>query len=390
MLIIKLAIKNLLGAGLRTWLNVFVLSSSFVIIIWTKGLLEGWDRQAKADMIKWEIAGGQYWHVNYNPYDPLSLSRSHDTLPPELSDMVNDSAIVPVLITQGTIYPAGRMLSVIIKGIPPEQKLLDLPTSELITKDGEVPALIGSAMAESAKLVEGDYVTLRWRDKNGTFDAVRVRIASIFKSSVPTVDVGQIWIPISNLREMLLLPGEATILIAEPGVNNITTSGRWIFRNHQFLLADLDKMIKAQNAMGTIMWCILLMMAMLAVFDSQVLSIFRRRKEIGTYVALGMTRDQVVRLFTTEGVMHSVLAVFVAAVYGTPLLIIQAVNGISIPLDSSDFGVAMTETLYPVYSAGLIAGTVLVVLFVTMIVSYWPSRKIAKMNPTDALRGRVQ
>jgi hypothetical protein len=33
-----------------------VLSFSFVIIIWTKGLLQGWDRQAKADMIKWEIA----------------------------------------------------------------------------------------------------------------------------------------------------------------------------------------------------------------------------------------------------------------------------------------------------------------------------------------------
>ena len=33
MLIIKLAFRNIVGAGLRTWLNVFVLSLAFVIII---------------------------------------------------------------------------------------------------------------------------------------------------------------------------------------------------------------------------------------------------------------------------------------------------------------------------------------------------------------------
>jgi putative ABC transport system permease protein len=49
----------------------------------------------------------------------------------------------------------------------------------------------------------------------------------------------------------------------------------------------------------------------------------------------------------------------------------------------------MAEKLYPVYSLSLIAGTVLIVMIVTTIVSYWPSRKIAKLNPTDALRGRM-
>jgi hypothetical protein len=37
---IKLAYRNLIGAGLRTWLNVIVLSFSFVVIIWMKGVIE--------------------------------------------------------------------------------------------------------------------------------------------------------------------------------------------------------------------------------------------------------------------------------------------------------------------------------------------------------------
>ena len=68
-------------------------------------------------------------------------------------------------------------------------------------------------MAESTQLKEGDYVTVRWRDKNGTFDATEIRIAGIFETNVPTVDVGQVWLPIDKVREMMLLPGEATLLI---------------------------------------------------------------------------------------------------------------------------------------------------------------------------------
>ncbi|MCU0376671.1 MAG: FtsX-like permease family protein [Bacteroidales bacterium] len=390
MMAFNLAFRNLLGAGLRTWLNVIVLSFSFVIIIWTKGLLQGWDRQARHDMIKWEIGGGQYWHASYDPYDPFTLSDSHGAIPEGLAAIASDTSIVPVLIAQGTIFPAGRMQSVLIKGIPPEQKILALPTEKLVSADNDIPAIIGSSMAENTRLGEGDYVTLRWRDRNGTFDATEIRIAGLFETTVPTVDVGQVWIPLEKLREMMLLPGEATVLIAGELTGEVSVTDEWVFKDHKTLLADIEQIIKAKGSMGVIIWGILLLLAMLAVFDTQVFSIFRRQKEIGTYVALGMTRGEVVKLFTIEGAMNSVLAAAVGAIYGIPLLTLQAVNGISIPVKSSDYGLAMAEKLYPVYSIGLIAGTVLIVMLVTTIVSYWPSRKIARLNPTEALRGRMQ
>jgi ABC-type antimicrobial peptide transport system permease subunit len=129
---------------------------------------------------------------------------------------------------------------------------------------------------------------------------------------------------------------------------------------------------------------------MLAIFDTQVLSIFRRQKEIGTYIALGYTRRQVVGLFTVEGAMHSILAALVAAAYGLPFLAWQAKVGWTMPIDVSEFGMAIAQTLYPVYSVGLVVSTTLIIVVVTSIVSYWPSRKIAKMNPTEALRGKIQ
>ena len=38
----KLAYRNLMGAKLRTWLNIIVLSMAYVIIIWQQGFLDGW------------------------------------------------------------------------------------------------------------------------------------------------------------------------------------------------------------------------------------------------------------------------------------------------------------------------------------------------------------
>jgi putative ABC transport system permease protein len=138
-----------------------------------------------------------------------------------------------------------------------------------------------------------------------------------------------------------------------------------------------------------ILYSVLMFLAMLSVFDTQVLSIFRRRKEIGTLMALGMTRGGVIALFTLEGAFHGLLAVVVSSVCGIPLLAYVARTGWDMPGAVDSLGVAIGEKLFPAFSAGLILGTVVLALTVTTIVSYLPTRRIAKLRPTDALRGRM-
>ena len=389
-LAIKLAFKNLIGAGLRTWLNVVVLSFSFVIIIAAKGILVGWDRQAKNDMTDWEIGGGQYWNENYDPYDAFTLTDAHAPVPEEFAEEISKGNMVPVLITQGTIYPSGRIQSILIKGINPGQSLLELPTHYLDTITDGIPAIIGNNMARSTNLALGDYVTIRWRDSNGTFDAAEIIIVGIFSTNVPTVDAGQIWIPLDRLQSLVLMPDEATIITFRENATGGVEIGNWKLMTFNTLVSEIEEMIKTKSVGQSIFYSILLILALLAIFDTQVLSIFRRQKEIGTYVALGYTRREVVFLFTVEGAMYAILAALAGAIYGIPFLIWFANKGISLGLSSADYGFAIAETMYPVYSGSLIVGTTIVVLLATTFVSYWPSRKIAKMNPTEALRGKIQ
>jgi len=389
-LAIKLAFRNLIGAGLRTWLNVLVLSFSFVIIIWMKGVMVGWDHQAKTDMTNYQIGGGQYWHENYDPYDPLSLGESHAPIPRELKNEIKLGNMEPMLVVQGSIFPQGRMQSIAIKGINPSQTLLKLPTAKLDTTMEAIPAFIGAVMAHSSRLSVGDHVSIRWRDVNGTFDAAEVVIADIFYSNVPPAEAGQVYIALDRLQEMMGLPEHATILTFRDEKAQMPEPEGWTLKSKKYLTRQIDEMIKTKSIGQSVMYGILLLLAMLAIFDTQVLSIFRRQKEIGTYIALGYTRGQVVGLFTVEGSMYAVLAAIVSAIYGLPFLAWQAKAGWTIPIDASQFGMAMAQTLYPVYSVGLVVTTILVVTITTAIVSYLPSRKIAKMNPTEALKGKLQ
>lgn len=390
MLSFKLALKNLIGAGLRTWLNVIVLSIAFVMIIFQSGFIEGWNLQAKRDTKEWEVGGGEYWHDLYDPYDPLTLNDGHGPLPSELQELCSKGEATPVLVMQASVYPEGRMRNILLKGIDPSQNIVTLPTSLMQGDSSVVPVLIGRRMANETRLKENDLVTVRWRDANGTFDATEVKISGIFHTNVPGIDNNQIWVPLSSLRKMGGLEGNATYVVLKAGIKTVPTVPGWIFRDQAYLFKDIDTIIKSKEVGGMIIYIVFLSLALLAVFDTQVLSIFRREKEIGTYVAMGMTRWQVVRLFTVEGALHSVLSVIVAAIWGTPLLYLVAKNGYAMPKGTEGYGLTMAEKIFPVYGFGTVVTMTLIVMVSTTIVSFIPSRRIAGMKPTEALRGKVQ
>ncbi|MDD3726763.1 MAG: FtsX-like permease family protein [Dysgonamonadaceae bacterium] len=379
-----LAYKNLMGAGLRTWLNAGVLSFAFIVIIFYNGLIDGWNEQAKIDAIHWEYGHGHLLNENYDPYDPFSIQDGYG----ELSES-NQNNLTPILIRQGNIYPKGRMISINIKGIDPKQETLYLPTHLLNESSAAIPIIIGERMSESAKVNRGDELLLRWRDKNGTYDAATVTVAGVFETNVPFVDGGQIWMSIDKVREMTLLENKTTYFVANEQYKQTEIAG-WEFENQEYLMREQTKLINAKKIGGSILYVVLMMLGLLAIFDTQVLSIFRRQKEIGTYIALGMTRWQVVRMFTVEGAMYSVFATIIGAIYGIPILWYLSVKGIGFGMSGSEFGIIMAERMYPIYGIGLIVGTIVLVILSATIVSFLPARKIARMNPVEALKGKVQ
>jgi putative ABC transport system permease protein len=389
MLILKLAYRNLVGARLRTWLNVGILSFAYVLIIGHQGLFTGMFKQGAQAMISDEIAGGQYWHINYDPFDPISLDESHGVIPSQLEALIQRGEAVPILIRQASIYPEGRAQSVLLKGIEPGQTILAIPSAELDIEETVLPIFVGKRMAKSNSLAIGDYITVRWRDAKGTFDAVEGKIVAIMNTKASTIDNRQLWVPLKELQKMTRLDNEATMVVVGQNVSRQTDLPDWKFKDQNFLLRDITAMVRSKRVGSAIMYAILLFLVMLAIFDTQVLAVFRRRREIGTLMALGMTRLRTIMLFTLEGALNGILAAIAAAIYGTPLLILFAKYGMSVPEAADSYGYALASRILPSYSVRLVLGTAIIVMATVTIVSYLPTRRISKMEPTEALRGKI-
>jgi len=110
------------------------------------------------------------------------------------------------------------------------------------------------------------------------------------------VDMGTIWIPLERARTMLDMSNEATYVTFVKNISTVQEKGKWIYRDVNYLMRDMEAMIEADEPGAQIMYIILLALAGMGIFNSQILSIFRRRKEIGTLMALGMTRSRVVTI----------------------------------------------------------------------------------------------
>jgi len=389
-MLFKIALKNLLGAKLRTFLNVFVTSISFFMIIFMTGLYDGMRQHAKQVTIDTEIAGGAYWHPLYDPLDPMSFENSHSKLPANIDALVKEKRAVPILVSQAAIYPNGRIMPIIMKGIDPSQIIVNMPTETLSkNKDVNIPVLVGKGMANNAKLKIGDSFTIRWLDSDGTYDADEGTVVHIMDTENFKLDIGHIWIPIKKAQEMLTMEDEVTYVAYSKNENKLNNSGSWIHRDVNYLIQDIEAAIEADKPSIQIMFAILLSLAAMGIFNAQVLSIFRRGREIGTLMALGMTRSRVVGLFTMEGGINAILASVLTIFPFGLILWWTAKHGIPLPMDYTEMGFMIAKQLIPLYSLGLIITTTILVFSIVLIVSYLPSRRIARMKPTDALRGKT-
>ena len=398
-MLFKIAIKNLIGARLRTFLNVFVTSISFFVILFISGMYDGMRQYAKQTTIDTEIAGGSYWHPNYDPLDPMSFEESHSPIPDNVKNLIDSKEAFPILVSQASIYPNGRMMPVIMKGIPPEQSIINMegnntdkvnPTKMLANQDEiEIPVLIGSGMAEKAQLKEGDTFTIRWLDSEKTYDAMEGTVIHIMNTENFKLDIGTIWIPIKTAQSMLEIEDEATYVTYNKNIEQLKNSGDWLHRDVNYLISDIEAAIEADKPGNQILFMILLSLTAMGIFNAQVLSIFRRGREIGTLMALGMTRSRVVGLFTLEGALNSFLATSMTVIVFGPILWYFGEKGIPLPMNYSEMGLMIAKRLIPVYSVGLILTTTILIAIIVLLVSYLPSRKISKMKPTDALRGKI-
>jgi len=212
-------------------------------------MYDGMLQHAKQVTMDTEIAGGAYWHSEYDPLDPLTFEDAHSVPPAAVQALVGEKKAFPVLVSQASIYPGGRIM----------------PGHEEIA----LPVLIGKGMASDTKLEVGDVFTIRWLDADRTYDANEGTVVHIMDTENFKLDMGHIWIPLNKAQAMLAMEGEATYVTYEKGIPPVQNKGDWIPRDINYLVQDMEAIIEADKPGAQVMYMVLLALAAMGIFNAQ-------------------------------------------------------------------------------------------------------------------------
>ena len=384
----NIANKNFYRQGLRAFLNVLVTALSIIALIFMLSLLNGFQAQATRNLVSTDVGGGHYRVPGLDILTPTEWEDYTVTVPHVLESLPNTDK-AEVLVQQGQLYPNRRLFPVQLRGIEMEQSLLILPLAGLKKYDDKpgdmIPVVVGVKMARKAHLKKGDTVVLKWRDKGGAVDARDVLIVDVGDIINPRVDDGVVWLRLDHLRSMTDRDNEVSWVAVREYLGPV--SG-YEFHGIELLMSDLLALLRQDRINSKILWGILMVLVCTSVFNTQILNIFKRQKEIGTLMALGMEPGRIVRIFTLEGVLAALWALVLAVLLGVPFFIwFQGVGFDVTHLSEASFPIR--ETIYPDYQPREIFISVLIVLVLIVVSAWVPVKKIIRLDPTLALRGRA-
>lgn len=383
-----IASKNFYRQGLRAFINVLVAALSIISLIFMLSLLNGFQAQATRNLVTTDVGGGHYRSPGFDILSPTEWE-DHTLKVPELLMRLPDRDKAEVLVQQGQLYPNRRLYPVQIRGISMNQNLLDLPLDNL-KKFGEkiedlIPGVVGVKMARKAHLGKGDTLTLKWRDRSGAVDARDILIVDVGDMVNPRVDDGVVWLRLDHLRSMTDRRDEVSWVAVR---NYIGPVGGFEFQSVDMLMADLLALLRQDRINSKVLWTILMILVCTSVFNTQILNIFKRQKEIGTLMALGMDSKRIVRIFTLEGALAAIWALVVAVLLGVPFFIwFQGVGFDVTHLSEASFPIR--ETIYPDYQPVEIFYSLIIVVTLIVAAAWLPVKRITRLDPTLALRGRA-
>ncbi len=130
------------------------------------------------------------------------------------------------------------------------------------------------------------------------------------------------------------------------------------------------------------------LIASTVIFNTTMMSILERKREIGTLVSLGYGPRKVMRLFLTESAMISFLASSLGAVVGAVGVAIMHRYGFDMNAmgGSSISGMNLSNYVYPSLPLSMYLVIVAVGTCTAFLACIIPARKVLKIEPAEALR----
>ncbi|SFU36640.1 ABC transporter permease [Pseudoduganella namucuonensis] len=400
---LRLALRNLNRSRVRTALGLAALSFGLGAFIFVGAFAEGFLSQMVRNATGLLTGEAQIQHKSFrfDARPELAFQAAPQWLE-RLRELPQVRALSPRVQTQATLGSARKAEPITLAGVDPAQErgvtFLDQAIRQGSALRSGQDVLIGRKLAERLDVRVGEKVVVTAQDAKGQLASEAFVVAGIFDTGSRGPDASMAFVGLSSAQKMLALDERITNLLLRLHPSADVPA----------FVRSLDGMLPADGALQALTWqqllpevaqfsnlvrhglllvlAIVFGMVSVIVMNTLLMSVFERRTEFGTLLAIGADAKSVLRLVITEASLLAAIGAATGIVLGGAIAWRLSVTGVTLAARGSDSLPGVTDIVHPVLSAGLLFGPAGLLCLLVLAASVYPAMRTVKLNPVDALR----
>lgn len=313
------------------------------------------------------------------------------------------AAVTPRLAFWGILAGDDTETGVAMAAVDPATDPLVFPRlkvtegSFLTRPDG---LLLGESTARALGVKPGDELLLLTQTPDEYLNGINLVVEGLVKAEGISLFIDYFaYMDITAARDLLYLSANSSSFLAAslaPGVNEkaaaaayrslATGEGRMLRVDPWREVAGIfHGIIMAAKFLPGIGLGVILLVIAAGIANALLISLMERTKEIGTLMALGTKRREVLGLFLLETGISSGIAAGLGVLAGGAVVFWLGKIGVSAPVEAMEF-VFGGPRLYFVFSLPVLAVSFVAVVLFSLAVAVFPARRAAALAPVEALR----
>ncbi|WP_226445963.1 ABC transporter permease [Ferribacterium limneticum] len=331
--------------------------------------------------------------------DPFGYLLDTDTAQEKsVSSFPHIELITPRLSFNGLASFGESTLSFIGEGVDPinEERLsksLTITSGKSLSPEYPKGIIVGQGLAENLGVKPGDSIVLMVNSATGGVNAIEVTVLGLFATITKAYDDAALRVPISLARQLMRVKGSHSYAILLDKTENTSSSLDGLKTSFgekglEFVpwyeMADFyNKTAELFSRQVNVVRLIIAVIIVLSISNTLMMNVMERTGEIGTIMAIGVKRKEVLIQFLAEGLILGMAGGALGLILAYTLGVLISAIGVPMPAPP---GMSFGYTAEILINWRMAFEAYFLAIMTTLVASVIPAIKASRMEIVNALR----
>jgi putative ABC transport system permease protein len=406
--LLSMAVRNVLRNKRRTLITLAALMVGVGAVGTIRGILNGLQQSIITGTVEGTLGAIQVHRAGYLANvmsTPLSMDFVADeALLTKVREVKDVRAVAPRIQFAGSLTLSAtdandspEALFFAATAVDPVQEPKVCPKRPELFTPGTVlddtHVVLGDALAAAFQAKRGAEAVMLAPDRDGSLNGELAVVGGEMRAIMPG-EMKVAVVPLGLAQKLLRMEGRVTELaIAVEHLDEVDRVAADLrkalgpeFEVHTWaeLAPERRSIMNIQNGISVVISFVFLMLMLLGVANTMLMSVLERTREVGTMMAVGLTRESVLRLILTEALVLGALG----AAAGLALTLGLTYGALSGGLTFKPPEATMAIDIFPFLTARFTVLVALVAVLGAVLFALYPAWRASRLRPVEALAGR--